>query len=357
MASASAMDDSESSCSGARSATPTGRSDALLLFLSSADIGALRNRLRAGRTNIKKIMISSKEAKEKRKAVEDALDEHYDAFNSIAEAYIEIVSTMHTINSIKEVVHEEIGRACSRFLKPVKDGGTTTTKQDAPRRVSYADAAGRAADRVCVSWGPSVAIRKTVNLIVELTEEAAGKYASSQETKDAVLKAVDPCKVGLKVSRITKIRNNAIRIEACEADFDKLASISGLREAGLVVRRDAGLNPRVIVHGVPSSLSTEEIRSQLASQDVNGAEAKDIKVVYRYPARQGKPYSSCVVELRPETRKNFISAERVFLGWSACRVADHVRILQCFKCLGFGHLAANCAKAAHCGHCSEEHET
>ncbi|KMQ81823.1 hypothetical protein RF55_25105, partial [Lasius niger] len=44
-------------------------------------------------------MISSKEAKEKRKAVEDALDEHYDAFNSIAEAYIEIVSTMHTINS------------------------------------------------------------------------------------------------------------------------------------------------------------------------------------------------------------------------------------------------------------------
>ncbi|KMQ81939.1 putative 50 kda protein in type i retrotransposable element r1dm, partial [Lasius niger] len=202
-----------------------------------------------------------------------------------------------------------------------------------------------------------VTIRKTINLVIGPTDKAVGRYTSSQDTKDAVLNAVNPSKVGLRVSRLTKARNNAIRIEACEADLDRLRASPGLKEAGLEVKKNVMLNPRVIIYGVPSVLLSDVIRSQLAEQDVDGEGIDDIRVVYRYPARQAKSYSSCVVEKRPETRSRFISAERVFLGWSACKMADHVKVLQCFKCLSFCHLAANCTKTVHCGHCSEDHET
>ncbi|CAL1671774.1 unnamed protein product [Lasius platythorax] len=328
MTSDSVIDDNKSSCSGPGSITLSGVSHAPASFLSSADIGALRKSLLVSRANIKKIMMSSKDAKEKRKLVEESLDEHYDAFNSMTTAYIQVVASMHTINSIRDMMHEEIGRACSYFLRPEGTDGTLA-KPDVAKRASYTDVASKeTAERVCVPKGPSVTIRKTINLVIGPTNKAVGRYTSSQKTKDAVLNAVNPSKVGLRVSRLTKARNNAIRIEACEADLDRLRASPGLKVAGLEVKKDVMLNPRVIIYGVPSVLSSDEIRSQLAEQDVDGAGIDDIRVVYRYPAHQGKSFSSCVVEIRSETRSRFISAERVFLGWSACKVADHVKVLQ-----------------------------
>ncbi|KMQ83525.1 putative 50 kda protein in type i retrotransposable element r1dm, partial [Lasius niger] len=224
-------------------------------------------------------------------------------------------------------------------------------------RASYANIASKnTTDKVRVPRGPSVKIQKTTNIVIGPTDNAVGKYTSSQDTKDAVLKAIEPCKVGLKVSRLTKIRNNSIRIEAREVDLGKLKTSPSLREAGLEVKDEVKLNPRIIIHNIPAELTEDEIKSQLAKQNEEGTE-KDIKVVYRYPLHPGKQYSSCVLEVRPETRQKFVSMERVLLGWSACRVADHVKVLQCYKCLSFGHLAKNCTNNAHCGHCSENHET
>lgn len=33
-----------------------------------------------------------------------------------------------------------------------------------------------------------------------------------------------------------------------------------------------------------------------------------------------------------------MAKDRIFLGWSACTVGDHVKVLQCFRCLSFGHI-------------------
>jgi len=56
-------------------------------------------------------------------------------------------------------------------------------------------------------------------------------------------------------------------------------------------------------------------------------------------------------------RAKLFSTSRIYLGFSSCAVKDHVRVRHCYKCLAFGHLSAECSRDAHCGHCSEEHET
>ncbi|KMQ86751.1 reverse transcriptase [Lasius niger] len=65
---------------------------------------------------------------------------------------------------------------------------------------------------------------------------------------------------------------------------------------------------------------------------------------------------SCVIEVKPEVRKVLLERGRIFLRYAACALADHVRIVQCFKCLSFGHYAANCKGKPSCGHCTGEHE-
>lgn len=311
-------EDRESSHSGVGSATLTDVSHTPTSFLSSVDIGSLRKRLQTSRADIKKIMLSSKDAKEKRKAVEDA--QHYETFNSITTAYIQMSASMHTMSSIRDMMHEEISRACSSFLKSTgaKECSAKFMEVD---RTSYANIAGKdTTDKVRVPRGSCVKIQKTTNIVIGPTENAVEKYTSSQDTKDAVLKTIDSCKVGLKVSRLTKIRNNSIRIEAQEVNLGKLKISPGLREAGLEVKDEVKLNPRIIIHNISAELTEDEIKSQLAKQNKEGTE-KDIKVIYRYPLHPGKQYSSCVLEVRPEMRQRFVymefvSMERVFLGWS-----------------------------------------
>lgn len=42
---------------------------------------------------------------------------------------------------------------------------------------------------------------------------------------------------------------------------------------------------------------------------------------------------------------------------SRCRFADYVKVLQCYRCLSFGHFAKDCKRGSFCGHCAGIHAT
>ncbi|KAK9721407.1 hypothetical protein QE152_g21555 [Popillia japonica] len=49
---------------------------------------------------------------------------------------------------------------------------------------------------------------------------------------------------------------------------------------------------------------------------------------------------------------------KVNVGWSICRVFEYVRVLRCFRCGGFNHIAANCKSTITCILCaSTDHAT
>lgn len=106
------------------------------------------------------------------------------------------------------------------------------------------------------------------------------KYTSSQATREAVCKIFRISDCALKVNKITNARNNGIRIEAISLDLEKVRAHSELARAGLKIVENIKMNPRLIVHGVPSHMSTEEIKSELIAQNVDGDRGDELKVMY-----------------------------------------------------------------------------
>ena len=90
-------------------------------------------------------------------------------------------------------------------------------------------------------------------------------------------------------------------------------------------------------------------KNEFIAQNLQETRADDVKVIYIYP--------QLVVEVSPAMRRVFQEQGRIYLRYSSCKFADHVWIMQCYRCLAFGHLARDCKGAQHCGHCAKAHET
>jgi hypothetical protein len=63
-----------------------------------------------------------------------------------------------------------------------------------------------------------------------------------------------------------------------------------------------------------------------------------------------------VIEVDNDCFDKLMESGRVNLGWRSCRVVHHVHITRCFKCCGFGHIAANCSNKLACSKCGDEHK-
>lgn len=62
-----------------------------------------------------------------------------------------------------------------------------------------------------------------------------------------------------------------------------------------------------------------------------------------------------MIETKPEHRLFLLRRERVNISWVSCRIDDHVSVLQCFNCSGFGHVSKECKSAICCGRCAGNH--
>lgn len=152
-------------------------------------------------------------------------------------------------------------------------------------------------------------------------------------------------------------RNNGLRIQAIEPDIEKIKTNEALRSAGLKVVERNKYKPRLIIYGVPIVMTHDDIKNELILQNLCGIEEPDVKVVYVYPRRDNKSTTNCVIETSPKTRLALKRKDRIYLRFSACRYADHIRILQCYRCLSFGHMARECKGRPACGHCGRDHES
>lgn len=210
--------------------------------------------------------------------------------------------------------------------------------------------------RVHISRGPSFEVSTSTSFTIMPDNDSATKFATSQVIRETVCKVLRPSDYALKVRKVTNARNNGIRIEAIFPDIEKIKAHPNLAQAGLNVIENTKANPRLIIYGVTSEMSSEKIRNELIAQNLNGDNNVDLKVIYIYQPKDNKRYTSCVIEVTPEVQRRLLKNERIYLRFSACNFADHVRVLQCYKCMTFGHIAQNCKLDPICGHCSRPHE-
>lgn len=108
------------------------------------------------------------------------------------------------------------------------------------------------------------------------------KFISSNDKKKVVFDIFRPVKCALKVKKIAFAPNKSIRIEASKPDLARLKSCSELANAGLKVMKNIKVNPRIIVHGMPAEMTSDEIKAAGSAQNLEEVSDGDLKVIYIY---------------------------------------------------------------------------
>ncbi|KMQ82974.1 putative 50 kda protein in type i retrotransposable element r1dm, partial [Lasius niger] len=134
-------------------------------------------------------------------------------------------------------------------------------------------------------------------------------------TRETLFKVLKPSDCGLRINRVSLTGNKGVRIEAFSPDIERIKAHSGLVNAGLKVEEYLKVNPRLIVHGIPAEMTADEIGKELVAQNLGSDAGGDLKVVYVYPAKTNRRYTSCILEVTPALRGALLKNGRVFLRY------------------------------------------
>lgn len=223
-------------------------------------------------------------------------------------------------------------------------------------RKTYATVAGSSVTEVRVSRGPTVEIPDTASFLIVPKENMREKFHLSRATRETLCKVLRPADCAMKIKKLTNARDGGVRVEAYLPDIERVKVHGGLAEAGLKVRENIKANPRIIIHRIPTEMTTDEIKSELIAQNLDEDLGRGLKIVYVFKSKPDKRATSCVVELLPAARRALMGCGRVYLRYAACSFADYIRVVQCYRCLSFGHFARDCKSEPSCGHCAGSHE-
>lgn len=132
---------------------------------------------------------------------------------------------------------------------------------------------------------------------------------------------------------------------------DKIATNDGLR-----VRKPTTLNPLVRIANVLAYHTDTDIVEHLKAQNRKlfselTPEQSAMKVQYRKRARN-ELQCHPVLEVSPVLHKRLLEAGSVHIGPEKRKVEDQSPLVQCAKCLGFGHTRALCRESTQlCNYC------
>lgn len=204
----------------------------------------------------------------------------------------------------------------------------------------------------------SEVLRTTFPVMVE----SADPRHTSDDVLNEVKRTVDVVELGIGVSRVRKIRNQKV-VVACDTGEGRALLQEALRKSGgkLTASPVAQRNPLLRLMEVAPDLSDRKLEEAVIKQNagaISGTpqDGRSIKVIRRTRGRTDA-VQNVIVEVSPALWQA-LQNRRIKLGYqSGVLAVDHSPLVQCYKCMGFGHMARECTKGACCGHCSGAHET
>lgn len=231
---------------------------------------------------------------------------------------------------------------------------------------TYASTTAKPTNRVKIPGGKNITPPKVTRVIVRPTTEGGELYQTSDDTKNAILGRIQPPGLRLQISRIVRANNNSVIIESQNSNVNQLVDSPLLSKVGLKCQKLDNFKPRMKIYDVPKSLTPEQVKDALVSQNLDShlVDDMDITMVTSLEPKRNlfKPRSdrlssvNWVIEVTPSIRKILLQ-DKVYIGWNRCRIIDHLRITRCFNCQKYGHNAKVCKSETACGKCAKHHST
>lgn len=193
-------------------------------------------------------------------------------------------------------------------------------------------------------------------IITSQNEEDTGEQVLTR-----VRDTVDAKEGWVKVERTRKGKDRKV-IMSCGSEEDRQKIKQKLESAGknLIVEEVKNKDPLLILRDVLSVNTDEDIVKAFRNQnkgifqDINGTDDK-IQIRYRRKARN--PHTChIVVSTSPTIWRRAVETGAIYIDLQRIRVADQSPLVQCMRCLGYGHSKKFCTEPTDsCSHCGGPH--
>lgn len=201
-------------------------------------------------------------------------------------------------------------------------------------------------------------LREKRKVILAFPKEGSAAK-TSQDLSKALKKEVDPKTSGLRVMRVTNIKNAGVAIEL--HPDEKLEKAEEILNKCANTRQPKKSLPKIIIYDVPTEYTPVTLTEDIFEQNIKNMEwadfEKSFKPVFKTGPR-GKETTNWVIEVTGKLYRDLLQDQRIFLHWEALKCKEFLSILRCYKCQRFGHMAKDCrATGPTCGYCANTGHT
>lgn len=240
------------------------------------------------------------------------------------------------ISSIKEAIKEEVAKVQKTLLSSIQP------------RLSYAAAA-----KTSQAPAPQQIPTSKPALIISSKKEVF----SSAETLQNWRKSVSFRDTNFSPANIHLISNNKIRVEFDNEEQRDITLRKTERSSTHVTAEiSKKLKPMLIIKGVSDEISPGDLVDIIVAQNdfvkalMN--DPNDLIFKFRKGNRNEHLYNA-VFMVKPALWRSIIKAGKLNIDHQRVHVEEFSPLLQCYKCLQFGHTRKNCTSDnTACSHCS-----
>lgn len=180
---------------------------------------------------------------------------------------------------------------------------------------------------------------------------------TGDDIEGQVKKNANPRSLGIAVNNVRKSKNHKVIINCTsETHREKLKSELSLTSdsSGLTVQCGRERNPLIVFKGVIKGINEDDLNESLQKQNSHLNIKEKVKIKYFRKHRNGL-LANLICQVEPGTWKILTMVGKVFVGFQRIQVEDESPLVQCYKCLAYGHTKRFCTGLTRCAYCTEEH--
>lgn len=188
---------------------------------------------------------------------------------------------------------------------------------------------------------------------------------NQNDTSSAVIEkirtAVDAKSSGIRVERLRKAKDQKVIIGChSKAELHRVTERIRTADNKLEVEEVKNKHPLVIIKDILSVHNDEDIYEALKNQNkhlLGDVRREDMEMHIRYRRKTRNPHLAHVIlQVSPAVWQRLTAAGRVHIDLQRLRVSDQSPLIQCSRCLAFGHGRKLCKEAVDlCSHCGGPH--
>ncbi|KAF6210287.1 hypothetical protein GE061_013391 [Apolygus lucorum] len=194
---------------------------------------------------------------------------------------------------------------------------------------------------------------------------------SPKTVKRQIRETLNAREEGLQIDGIRPMGASQIKVVAATPE-QALKVTNRLADAGFIVEKERLPDRPLMVKilRVDRSINKDDLASYIYEQNPwvralfpHLQELQKVFVPFFQMGRRmdanGVPYDDCIwiVRISEALRKEFLKQGRVYISLDTCPISDFTEVTRCFRCQGYGHIAAKCLNEESCARCAGSHDS